>query len=82
MTTTTERQPLTDRQREIVAWLSNYITDRGYSPTIRELCLAFNFASTEGAMCHLRALRRKGWVTWNDGHARTIRVLEEVIHGA
>jgi len=81
MTTTTVRVPLTDRQREILAWLSRYIADRGYSPTVRELCLAFNFASTEGAMCHLRPLRRKGWVEWQDNQARTLRVLEEVANG-
>lgn len=77
MTTTTERQPLTDRQREILAWLARYIADHGYSPTLRELCLAFKFVSTEGANCHLRALRKKGWIEWNDRQPRTLRVLEE-----
>jgi repressor LexA len=81
MTTTNARVPLTDRQREILAWLSRYIDDHGYSPTVRELCLAFGFGSTQGAKCHLDPLRRKGWVTWNDGQARTLRVLEEVADG-
>jgi repressor LexA len=79
--TTTVRLPLTDRQREILAWLSAYIAERGYSPTLRELCLAFGFASTQGAACHLDPLRKKGWITWNDGQARTLRVLEEVADG-
>ena len=78
MTTTTTIRPLTDRQREIYRWIVTYIAERGFSPTIRELCLAFQFASTEGAMCHLRPLRRKGWLTWEDGHARTMRPLQEV----
>jgi len=79
--TTTTRLPLTARQREILSWLSQYIAERGYSPTIRELCLAFNFASTEGALCHLRPLKSKGWIVWNEGQARTLRVLEEVADG-
>jgi len=78
MTTTTPIRPLTDRQREIYRWIVQYIADHGFSPTIRELCLAFGFASTEGAMCHLRPLRRKGFLTWADGHARTMRPLQEV----
>jgi repressor LexA len=79
--TSTTRLPLTARQQEILAWLAKYIADHGYSPTIRELCLAFGFASTQGAMCHLEPLRKKGWITWNDGQARTLRVLEEVADG-
>lgn len=81
MTTTIERQPLTPRQTEILNWLSTYIADHGYSPTVRELCLAFRFDSVNGAMCHLRPLRKKGWVHWNDGQARTLRVLAEVNDG-
>lgn len=76
MTTTTAPAPLTNRQREILAWLARYIADHGYSPTVREVCQAFNFAAVNGAMAHLRPLRKKGWITWQDGHARTLRITE------
>lgn len=76
MTTTQDLQPLTERQREILVWLAGYIRDHGYSPTVRELCQAFNFGSPNGALCHLHPLRKKGWVTWQDGSARTLRVVE------
>ena len=76
--TSTARLPLTARQQEILAWLAKYITDHGYSPTVRELCLAFGFGSVNGAMCHLQPLRKKGWITWNENQARTLRVLAEV----
>lgn len=75
-TTETTPRPLTERQREILAWLVRYIGEHGYSPTLREMCLAFNFASPNGAMCHLVPLARKGWITWNEKQSRTIRVLE------
>ncbi len=78
MTTTTPIRPLTDRQREIYRWIVQYIADHGFSPTIRELCLSFGFASTEGAMCHLRPLRLKGFVVWNERQSRTLRPLQEV----
>lgn len=78
MTATAELQPLTERQREVLVWLAKYIGDRGYSPTIRELCRAFNFVSPNGAMSHLTPLKRKGWVHWQEGHARTLRVAEGV----
>jgi repressor LexA len=75
-TTETTPRPLTERQREILAWLVRYIAQHGYSPTLRELCLAFGFASPNGAACHLVPLARKGWITWNEKQSRTIRVLE------
>lgn len=78
MTTTTQLGPLTDRQREIYCWIVNYIADHGYSPTVRELCLAFRFGSVNGAMCHLHPLRKKGWIAWNERQSRTIRPLAEV----
>lgn len=76
MTTTTELKPLTDRQREILVWIAGYISDHGFSPTVRELCQAFNFGSPNGACCHLRPLKAKGWINWQDGHARTLRITE------
>lgn len=73
--TTAVPAPLTARQREILDWLSAYIRDHGYSPSLRELVDAFGFKSTNGAMCHLVPLRRKGFVTWLEGHPRTLRVI-------
>jgi len=78
MTTASPIRPLTDRQREVYRWIVQYITDHGFSPTIRELCLAFRFGSVNGAMCHLHPLRKKGYLAWQDGHARTMRPLQEV----
>lgn len=76
MTTTTQLVPLTDRQRQILIWLHGYIADRRYPPTLREICTAFDFKSPNGAMCHLEPLRRKGWLTWEDGKTRTLRITE------
>jgi repressor LexA len=82
--TTTLPTPLTSRQREILAWAAAYIADHGYSPTVLELRLAFQFTSPNGALCHLRSLRRKGLVEWQPGRSRTLRLTslgEEVNRG-
>ena len=78
MTTQTAPAPLTARQREIVAWVTAYIGQHGFSPTIRELVTAFGFAGPNGAACHLRPLRKKGVLTWIEGKPRTLRVVKEV----
>ena len=76
MTATQELKPLTDRQREILNWIARYTTEHGFPPTIREGQLAFAFDSTNGFVCHLQALARKGWVVWNPRQSRTLRVVE------
>ncbi len=73
MTTTLERQPLTDAQRAVYDYIESYCRHHGYGPVIREICDQFGYKSPNGAMCHLDPLRRKGWVTWIDGQARTIQ---------
>lgn len=73
MTTQLERAPLTDRQAQVLAWISRYIDDHGYSPTIREMCVALGIRSPNGVVCHLEPLRRKGYIDWLDARPRTIR---------
>lgn len=66
-------EPITDRQREVYDYIVDHCEQRGYSPTLREICRAFKFRSPNGALCHLEPLRRKGWVTWTEKACRTIR---------
>jgi len=72
--TTTLPTTLTPRQQEVLLWIRGYIDTHGYSPTIREIASGFGW-TTNGVMCHLRPMRRKGVVVWLDGHSRTIRVI-------
>lgn len=72
--TMTKAVKLTERQEKVLAWIEAYIAEHGYSPTFRELCKAFRFKSTQGAVCHLVPLRKKGFVTWCDGKTRTLRL--------
>lgn len=76
--TTATPLPLTERQREILAWIDGYIESHGFSPTLRELVKAFGFKGPNGAACHLRPLRKKGAITWVKGSPRTLRVVREV----
>lgn len=66
-------EPITARQREVYDWIVEFVEARGYSPTVRELCKAFGFASPTGAVCHLKPLQERGWISWVPHHSRTIR---------
>lgn len=74
--TTTARRPLTPRQQSVLDWIAGFIDVHGYSPTVREVAFAFNLKSPNAVTVHLNPLRKKGYVTWVDGQARTIRPVQ------
>src|SRR5262249_23590510 len=68
-----EEEPMTDaptitkRQHEILDFIRDKIENRGFPPSIREIGEAFEIASTNGVMCHLKALEKKGFIERNKG---------------
>lgn len=70
----TGRVPPTERQREILD-AGVRLSAVGYPPTLRELAHATGIRSINGLRVQLDALRRKGWVTWREGSARTLMFL-------
>jgi len=72
--TETSTTTLTPRQAEVLAYLVDYIAANGYGPTVREISQAFKFRSPVAAQCHLKSLRKKGYVTWMAGSSRSIRL--------
>jgi repressor LexA len=68
-----ERGTLTDRQREILNFLTESIKRRGYPPTLREIGTHFGIRSTNGVNDHLRALEKKGYLQREDLKSRALR---------
>lgn len=64
---------LTARQREILDYITQSITERGYPPTIREIGKTMGIRSTNGVNDHLKALERKGYLTRDDLKSRAMR---------
>ncbi len=67
------RGVLTDRQREILEFITQSIRERGYPPTLREIGLHFGIKSTNGVNDHLRALEKKGYLEREDLKSRALR---------
>jgi repressor LexA len=63
---------LTDRQLEVLRFIAQQITDRGYPPTIREIGEALEIRSTNGVNDHLKALERKGYLTRDPVKSRAL----------
>ncbi len=66
---------LTDRQREVLDFISESIKMSGYPPTLREIGSHFGIRSTNGVNDHLRALEKKGYLHREDLKSRALRPL-------
>ena len=53
---------LTSRQKAIYDFLLKTIREKGFAPSIHEICKQFRIASTNGVSDHLRALEKKGYI--------------------
>lgn len=53
---------LTDKQERILNFIVDYVNDKGYPPSIREIGNSFNISSLRGVTVHLDALERKGYI--------------------
>jgi len=71
-----ERDELTDRQRDILAFINSSIAERGYPPTLREIGRQFAIKSTNGVNDHLRALEKKGYLQREDMKSRALRPID------
>ncbi len=63
---------LTDRQKEVLAFIEDRISQWGYPPTIREIGEHLGIKSTNGVADHLKALKRKGYLTQREMKSRTL----------
>ncbi len=66
---------LTSAQRELYDWLETYIGRHRHSPSIRQMMEAMGLRSPAPIQSRLRHLQQKGWITWQEGQARTLQLL-------
>lgn len=74
-------EPLTSAQQELYEWLADYIGSHHHSPSIRQMMQAMGLRSPAPVQSRLRHLQQKGWITWQEGQARTLQLLGGVASG-
>jgi len=67
---------LTERQKEVLSFISGYIKKHSYSPTVREIADHYSI-SVKGAHDHITALRRKGFLKQTDKRPRTLGLMHK-----
>tara|TARA_B100001109_G_C18807395_1_gene447954 strand:- start:314 stop:931 length:618 start_codon:yes stop_codon:yes gene_type:complete len=72
---------LTEAQKELYAWIKDYTKKFQHSPSIRQMMEAMGLKSPAPIQSRLKHLQEKGYIAWQEGKARTIQVLDEIIEG-
>ena len=72
---------LSEAQNELYQWVRNYMKDFQHSPSIRQMMEAMGLKSPAPIQSRLKHLQQKGFISWQEGKARTLQVVEEVMEG-
>lgn len=67
---------ITERQKEVLAFLHVYVNEKGYPPTTREIADHFQFKSVNTVVDHLHGLEKKRYIRRDSGVARGISILK------
>ena len=69
---------LTEAQEELFVWIKNYIKDFKHSPSIRQMMKAMDLKSPAPIQSRLKHLQEKGYISWQEGRARTLQLANEI----
>ena len=72
---------LTHAQNELYEWIKNYLKDFQHSPSIRQMMQAMGLKSPAPIQSRLKHLQEKGYISWQEGKARTMQLVDEIIEG-
>ena len=65
------------KQKEILEFIKNEIINRGYPPSVREICEAVNLRSTSSVFSHLNTLEKNGYIRRDPTKPRAIEILDD-----
>ena len=69
---------LTEAQNELYGWIKNYLKDFQHSPSIRQMMQAMGLKSPAPIQSRLKHLQEKGYISWQEGKARTLQIVDEL----
>ena len=77
MVDSVNKEILTKRQLEILNYIKKYISENGYSPSVRDICKGCNLSSSSTAHSHIQTLINKGYIKKGDNKFRTLEILDD-----
>ena len=72
---------LSNAQNELYEWIKSYMRDFHHSPSIRQMMQAMGLKSPAPIQSRLKHLQQKGFISWEEGKARTLQITDEITEG-
>ncbi len=68
---------ITTKQQQILDYIKQEILNRGYPPTVREICETVNLKSTSSVHSHLETLEKNGYIRRDPTKPRAIEICDD-----
>ena len=78
---TSSADDLTKAQNELYRWIKDYMKNFQHSPSIRQMMKAMGLKSPAPIQSRLKHLQEKGYISWQEGKARTMQIVDEILEG-
>jgi len=71
------KQKNLDKQQQILDFVNKQVQEKGYPPSVREICKAVGFKSTSTVHSYLSALEEKGLIIKDPSKTRALKVVDK-----
>ena len=68
---------ITAKQSEILEYIKNQIVNKGYPPSVRDICEAVHLKSTSSLHAHQETLEKKGYIRRDPTKPRAIEIIDD-----
>ena len=71
---------ITKKQKEILDYIKLQILNKGYPPSVRDICEAVNLKSTSSVHAHLETLEKNGYIRRDPTKPRAIEIIDDTFN--
>ena len=68
---------ITKKQTEILEYIKSQILNKGYPPSVRDICTAVHLKSTSSVHAHLETLEKNGYIRRDPTKPRAIEIIDD-----
>ena len=68
---------ISDKQKQILEYIKQEILNKGYPPTVRDICDAVGLKSTSSVHAHLESLEKNGYIRRDPTKPRAIEIIDD-----
>ena len=72
-----EKGKISEKQKEILEYMKEVILEKGYPPTVREICERVKLKSTSSVHSHLESLEKNGYIKRDPTKPRAIEICDD-----